>query len=87
MTFMREVHSILEFIDKCLEKKRPVLVHCQLGKSRSCSVVAAYLLHKDMVGTVQEAKGFIIEKHPQAFDGGELRVYDLALRQTFDVDT
>ncbi|KAJ3039052.1 hypothetical protein HK097_002956 [Rhizophlyctis rosea] len=86
MTLQQQVHPVLDFIDEKRKKEEPVLIHCQLGKSRSCSVVAAYLLHKDMVETVEEAKKCIIERHPKAFDGGELRVYDMALRQTFDVD-
>jgi dual specificity phosphatase 12 len=35
-----------EFIDRHLKRNLPVLVHCTQGKSRSVSVVAAYLIYK-----------------------------------------
>eukprot|EP00754_Rhynchopus_humris_P010223 Rhum_TRINITY_DN14135_c12_g5::Rhum_TRINITY_DN14135_c12_g5_i2::g.70504::m.70504 len=42
----RNVRQIFEFIEKGLEKGECVLVHSVLGVSRSCAVVAAYLMHK-----------------------------------------
>ena len=49
--------------------RRPVLMHCVEGKERSCAVVAAYLMASQAM-TVAKAKDFIIQKRPEAFDGG-----------------
>lgn len=48
---------------------RPVLVHCVEGKQRSCAVVAAYLI-RAMAITASQAKAFLLDKRPEAFDGG-----------------
>ncbi|KAJ3020589.1 hypothetical protein HDV00_002013 [Rhizophlyctis rosea] len=84
--FLLEIHPILDFIDKKLyaNPPTPVLVHCRMGKSRSTSVVTAYILRSKVAGNVVEAKDYIIRKYPLAFDGGKLKVYNLALRHAFE---
>ena len=42
----RNVRQIVDFIEKGLDKGECVLVHSVLGVSRSCAVVAAYLMQK-----------------------------------------
>ena len=40
------VPRAVEFIDRCLEKNGRVLLHCSVGKSRSCAMAIAYLVSK-----------------------------------------
>ncbi|VDP05640.1 unnamed protein product [Soboliphyme baturini] len=50
-----------EFIDSHISSGRNVLVHCQVGVSRSATVVAAYLMKKLNIG-VHEALAIIKAK-------------------------
>lgn len=62
---------VTEFMYKnsVLEKKN-VLVHCALGRQRSCAAIAAYLIKfYDM--TPFSALEFILEKKPDAFHWGQ----------------
>mmetsp|Transcript_16959 Transcript_16959/g.20941 ORF Transcript_16959/g.20941 Transcript_16959/m.20941 type:complete len:110 (+) Transcript_16959:185-514(+) len=43
-----------------------VLVHCLAGKSRSSAVIAAFLLHTNVVDDLQEAMEFIRSNRPNA---------------------
>jgi len=83
--FQREIHSVIDFIGERLKEGKEVLVHCQMGKSRSCSVLAAYLLHGKTEYNLRDAKQWIIDRYPEAFDGGSLKVYDLALRHALNM--
>ncbi|KAG0631071.1 hypothetical protein M758_1G225300 [Ceratodon purpureus] len=56
-------------IDQAVASEKPVLVHCVEGKQRSCAVVAAYLIHA-MGLTATQAKEYIVQKRPEAFDCG-----------------
>lgn len=58
--------SILTIITDCQEhhhhhqpKRRPLLVHCHAGYSRSPSAVAAYLVHRFNLKSVDEALNYI----------------------------
>lgn len=53
--------QITSEIDKALSKGEPVLVHCQMGISRSPTLVAAYLMKKKNM-TAAEAIAFIEAK-------------------------
>ena len=65
-------------IKQNMELNRPVLVHCAEGKQRSCTVVGAFLI-QSLGFTVQEAKAYLLAKHPQAFDSGSCLHFEQAL--------
>jgi hypothetical protein len=56
-------------IEQGMASGRRVLVHGVEGKQRSCAVVAAYLVHA-MGMTASQAKDYILQKRPEAFDSG-----------------
>lgn len=43
------------------------LIHCQLGVSRSCSLMVVYLLVKNICSTVDEAIAYVQKKRSVAF--------------------
>ncbi|OAO12361.1 DSP domain containing protein [Blastocystis sp. ATCC 50177/Nand II] len=53
-----------EWIDSSLKEKKPVFVHCQLGVSRSASVVIAYLIKKNR-WPYQQAFEYVRERRSQ----------------------
>lgn len=77
------IRRFLEFMDEHPLETHPVLVHCQAGISRSCSMIAAYLLHKKLCTTVDEAVEFIMVKRSNAFCDGSWVVYRNALNDYF----
>jgi hypothetical protein len=58
--------SVVRAIDDVLKKGQGVLVHCYAGMQRSAATVAAYLIWKKGMSTV-EAMDFIRGKKPEAF--------------------
>ena len=38
------IENVIDFLEACREKGKKVLVHCMLGKSRSVTVIIAYLM-------------------------------------------
>ncbi|OJJ51333.1 hypothetical protein ASPZODRAFT_362402 [Penicilliopsis zonata CBS 506.65] len=44
---LEDLHSLCELIDSRLAQRKKVLIHCQLGASRSASLVIAYGLYKN----------------------------------------
>ena len=52
-------------LDELLERHQRVLVHCHAGVSRSSTVVATYLAHKDGMN-FDEALEFVKSKRPRA---------------------
>lgn len=59
-----DFYRLLPVIHSRLMEGKGVLVHCKLGRSRSCAIVAAYLIfYKRM--TTDEALEFIINKRSQ----------------------
>ena len=65
--FYQSIRPFLKFMDTKPFDEYPTVVHCQMGVSRSCSMVAVYLLHKEMFLTLSEAQDYIVTKRPQAF--------------------
>lgn len=53
----------LEFIDSALNTQNKVLVHCFAGKSRSATVVCAYLMKKHSM-RLEQAIAFLKSKRP-----------------------
>ena len=60
----KEFYRLLPVIHKDIINNKGVLIHCIFGRSRSCSIVAAYLIYyKNM--TSEEAINFIKDKRSQ----------------------
>lgn len=54
------IHNI---INECIDKKEPILVHCQAGMSRSAAAIITWLMfHKNM--TYDEAFKYVKERRP-----------------------
>ena len=65
---MTYLPTIIENIHNFLKKQKTVLVHCSMGVSRSCTVIAAYLIKYFVnVRSVDEIISFIKEKRKEAF--------------------
>lgn len=58
--------SITEKIHEFITNDKKVLVHCSMGVSRSCTVVAAYIIRYNKV-TIDQVISFIKEKRKEAF--------------------
>ncbi|UJR28598.1 hypothetical protein I4U23_009831 [Adineta vaga] len=78
-----------KFLYDCKQNKEKVLVHCQMGISRSSSIVLAYLMkyHHD---TLQKAYGYLLERRRVAGPNPsfllQLIRYEKELRATKDID-
>ncbi|CAF1468241.1 unnamed protein product [Rotaria magnacalcarata] len=78
-----------QFLHECKEKNEKVLVHCQMGISRSSSVVLAYLMkyHHD---SLLKAYDYLIEKRrvaaPNLSFFLQLIRYEKELRATKEID-
>ena len=75
-----------EFIDNAIEKENGVvLVHCQMGKSRSASVVTAYLMYKYKY-TCHVALDYVKQRRPRAQPNdsfvNQLKQYEKQLKIT-----
>lgn len=49
-----EIAEVVNYIDKKISSSLPVLVHCAAGKGRTGTILAAYLINKEML-TPKEA--------------------------------
>jgi dual specificity phosphatase 12 len=79
--FFNEVH---EFIDKAIDNKENVLVHCKGGMSRSASMLCSYLMRKFSL-SFDEAYKILKERRPivdinEGFQN-ELRDYQKQLQK------
>ncbi|CAF4057535.1 unnamed protein product [Adineta steineri] len=78
-----------DFLLSCKEKKEKVLVHCQMGISRSSSIVLAYLMkyHHD---TLMKAYDFLLDRRPISCPNPsfllQLIRYEKKLRNSGEVD-
>lgn len=79
VVFADNFKHIMEFLDKESFAVSPVLIHCQMGISRSPYVTAAYLVHSRQQKSVSEAKLFVKKLRPIAFSGEAKNTYDTAL--------
>lgn len=61
---IQEFYKILPIIRENLNSGKGVLVHCMYGKSRSCSIVAAYLIQYHNMSS-EDALTYILSKRPQ----------------------
>jgi predicted protein tyrosine phosphatase len=64
--FYQYLHQAVAFIDKHVEKKDVILVHCYWGFMRSATVVAAHLIKKYHF-TPQIAIDYVKAKRPKTF--------------------
>ncbi len=78
------IKRIMMFLDRETFDESPVLIHCQMGVSRSPTVTAAYLLHSGQCWSVAEAKSFVKRMRPVAFEGCAKNTYDTALVEMYD---
>jgi predicted protein tyrosine phosphatase len=83
LVFYVHIQPFLTFMDKHPLDTHPVLIHCQMGVSRSCSMAVAYLVHTSVCKDVDAAYKFVMEKRPQAFMNGIWIVYKNALNDFF----
>lgn len=67
--FYKNIRQVIQFIDRICLLESPVLIHCQEGKSRSVSMVAAYLIHKKYCKSLDETVEFIQSIRNVAFMG------------------
>ena len=82
----RDVHQmreyfllVTEFIHKItVLERRNILVHCALGRQRSCAAVAAYLIRYHNMSPM-EAMRFIVSRKPDAFHWGKSANFGPAL--------
>ncbi len=78
------VQTIMAFLERDSLNESPVLIHCQMGISRSPSVAAAYLLHTGQCFTVSEAKRTVKTARPVSFEGCAKYTYDSVLVELFE---
>jgi len=83
MVFNDSIRPFIKFMDAVKLEDSPVLIHCQMGMSRSCSMLAVYLLHKGICKDFKSAVEYIVDKRPQAFHGGTITVYELPINEHF----
>ncbi|CAF3007016.1 unnamed protein product [Rotaria sp. Silwood2] len=78
-----------DFLFSCKQKKEKVLVHCQMGISRSSSIVLAYLMkyHHD---TLIKAYKYLLDRRPQSLPNSgfllQLIRYEKVLRNSGAID-
>lgn len=61
--FLQELPRIMAFIEEQVGLARRVLVHCDAGRSRSASVILAYVMHKRNL-TCNEALADLMQRRP-----------------------
>ena len=91
--FYQSIPGFLRFVDQLPIADHPVFVHCAMGVSRSCSMAVAYILHQRVQrGDDIQSEGkmaldaayeLVMGKRPQAFCGGEWKIYQNALYDYF----
>lgn len=64
---LMSLKETMEVIDKQLQNGNKVVIHCLAGQQRSAAVAAAYLLHKNVVATLQDAIMYLRDRKKDAF--------------------
>lgn len=83
-SLLESLPKAVDLIHESVTQGNPVLVHCHMGISRSCTVVAAYLLkHCPDCTTVADAVRHVQSRRPQAFKYG--LVFENVLKAFYDV--
>ena len=62
---LRKLPEVLDFIENVLKTNNTLVVHCNLGISRSTSLVTAFLMRSGKL-SVQKALGVIKKVHPRS---------------------
>ncbi len=75
---------MFQVIDQAVLEGKKVLVHCQMGQSRSATLLAAYLINRFQL-SADEALQYLKLKRSQVVSkfASELRAYESALRKSF----
>eukprot|EP01064_Diplonema_japonicum_P021779 TRINITY_DN31344_c0_g1_i1.p1 TRINITY_DN31344_c0_g1~~TRINITY_DN31344_c0_g1_i1.p1 ORF type:complete len:381 (+),score=82.72 TRINITY_DN31344_c0_g1_i1:55-1143(+) len=63
-SLLKIIHEALTFIDNQLSAGRKTLVHCEAGRSRSASVIAAWILKEEIVSDLPDALEYIKASRP-----------------------
>jgi len=63
--FKNDIIDSIDFIENCLNQKKPVFVHCYWGLMRSATVIAAYLIKKYNISKL-DAINIVKEQRPMA---------------------
>lgn len=56
-----QISEAMAFIDKQIEENRAIYIHCAKGRSRSATLVAAYLMEKHNM-SFEEARAFMVKR-------------------------
>ena len=75
--------AVTEFIYKnTVMEGKNILVHCALGRQRSCAAVAAYLIRFYKM-TPMEAMEYIVKRKPDAFHWGQCANFAKSLNRWY----
>lgn len=80
--FYDNIPAVLEFLDREALVDSNLLIHCQMGRSRSCSVAIVCLLYMGAVSSVEEGYQLLQIKRPGSFPHG--RLYSRAIQIWYD---